>query len=168
MNLYTESVPSFTKALGNLDRWIERALAHAASKKFDPEVFIVARLAPDQFDFRRQVQSACDVAKFAAAKMTGTPPPVHPDTEKSIEELRARIRTCRDYLTSFGPEHFVGAEERVCSHVWMGGKGMKGEVYLREYALPNFYFHTVTAYAILRHNGVDVGKTDYLGPLTMA
>ncbi|MBI4822587.1 MAG: DUF1993 domain-containing protein [Deltaproteobacteria bacterium] len=167
MNLYTESVPAFSKGLKNIDKWIEKALAHADVKKFDPEIYVVARLAPDQFEFRRQIQSACDVAKFAVAKLSGTPPPVHPDTEQTIAELRARIKTCRDYLATISPEAFAGAEDRLCSHTWMGGRSMKSEEYLREYALPNFYFHVVTTYSILRHNGVELGKRDYLGGLTL-
>ena len=122
---------------------------------------------PDQFALVRQVQSACDTAQFAAAKLSGQPPPVHPDTEKTLAELSVRIHTCIAYLETFEVSDFVGAETRACSHVWMQGKHLTGRDYVAHYVLPNFYFHMVTAYAILRHNGVDVGKLDYLGELPM-
>lgn len=165
MSLYDSTIPLYTKMLKNLDRWIEKAQAYAAAKKFDPEVLFSARLAPDQFAFARQVQAACDTAKFAAAKLTGTEPPSHPDTEKNLGELRARIATCLAYLESFRPEQFAGAEDRACSHVWMQGKSIKGVDYVPHYAIPNFLFHVTTAYAILRHDGVDLGKSDFLGSL---
>lgn len=167
MNLYDATVPIFVKFLGNLDRWIDKAVAHAESHKFDPEIFFHARLAPTQFAFGRQVQSACDTAKFAIAKLTGTEPPVHPDTETTLAELRARIHTCRAYIEGFTADAFVGAEDRRCSHTWMQGQAMRGGDYLDHYVLPNFHFHLTTAYAILRHNGVDLGKRDFLGRLPL-
>jgi len=167
MSLYHSTVPVYVKMLQNADRWIEKAIALAEQKKFDPEVFFSARLAPDQFAFSRQIQGACDTAKYAAAKLSGTEPPAHPDTEKTLAELRARIATCVAYLESFEPAQFAGAEERACSHVWMAGKSIQGADYVAHYAMPNFLFHLTTAYAILRHNGVDVGKRDYLGSLPL-
>ena len=116
----------------------------------------------------RQVQTACDSAKFGAAKLTGKEPPAHPDTEKTVEEIRARIRTVVSYLESFRREDFAGAEERAVAHTWMQGKHMRGSDYVGEFALPNFLFHVTTAYAILRHNGVELGKMDFLGDLSMA
>jgi uncharacterized protein len=164
MNLYDATVPVFTKLLGNVERWLDKATAHAGQKKFDPEILLVARLAPDQFSFLRQVTSACDHAKLTVARLTGKEPPVHPDTEKSIAELRTRIRAVIEYLGTFKPEDFVGAEDRPCGASWMPGK-MRGGDYLDHYALANFHFHLTTAYAILRHNGVDLGKADYTGEL---
>lgn len=162
MNLYDATVPIFTKLLKNVDRWLDKAAAYADAKKFDPEILMNARLAPDQYPFIRQIQSACDQAKFACAKMTGKEPPVHPDTEKTMAEIRQRIRTVVEYMATFKREDFNGAEERACSHTWMGGKSLRGGDYLDHLALPNFHFHMTTAYSILRHNGVDVGKMDYL------
>ncbi|MCC6999266.1 MAG: DUF1993 domain-containing protein [Deltaproteobacteria bacterium] len=165
MNLYDATVPIFSKFLGNIDRWLDKAAAHAKARKFDIDLLCEARLALDQFAFPRQIQSACDTAKYAVAKLTGKTPPSHPDTEQTIEELRARLRTVIDYLATFTREDFVGAEERACQHSWMQGNTMRGGDYLDHYVLPNFHFHVTTAYAILRHNGVDIGKIDFLGSL---
>jgi uncharacterized protein len=164
MNLYDATVPIFTKLLGNVERWLDKATAYAEHKKFDPEILMTARLAPDQYPFLRQVTSACDQAKFAVARLTGKQPPAHPDTEQTIAELRARLRTVIDYLKTYQPDDFVGAEDRPCAASWMSGK-MRGGDYLDHFALPNFHFHLTTAYAILRHNGVDLGKDDYTGEL---
>jgi hypothetical protein len=165
MNLYDATIPLFTKMLHNIEGWLDRAVALAEQKKFDPELFTQFRLAPDMFALVRQVQAACDTAKYAAAKMTGKEAPSHPDTEKTLAELRARIATCIKYLETFSPQDFVGCEDRSVSHVWMGGKSMRAGDYLDHFVLPNFYFHVTTAYDILRHNGVDVGKMAYLGSL---
>jgi hypothetical protein len=164
MNLYDATVPVFTKLLGNIEGWLEKAAAHATARKFDPELLLMCRLAPDQFAFLRQVQAACDQAKYTVAKLTGKEPPSQPDTEKTITELRARIRATIDYVKTFKPDDFAGAEQRPCKHTFMPSP-MRGGDYLDHFALPNFHFHLTTAYAILRHNGVDVGKQDYLGVL---
>lgn len=162
MNLYDATVPVFTKLLGNVDRWLDKVAAHADAKKFDPEILIHARLVPDQYPFVRQIQAACDQAKFTCAKMTGKEAPSHPDTEKTSAELRQRARTVVEYLGTFKREDFNGCEDRLCSHTWMGGKQMRAGDYLDHLALPNFHFHMTTAYSILRHNGVDLGKSDYI------
>jgi len=167
MSLYEASIPQFKKMLTNLDKWIEKAVAHAKAKAFDPNVFVTSRLAPDQYPFVRQVQSACDSAKFPAARIAAKEPPKHPDTEQTIEELRARIATVLAYLDTFKPADFEGAEKRIVPLSFMPGKGLAASDYLFEMALPNFYFHVTTAYAILRHNGVDVGKQDYIGSLNL-
>jgi len=167
INLYDATVPIFSGMLHNIDRWIDKASEYAAHKKFDAEVLFSARLAPDQFAFSRQVQASCDTAKYAVAKLTGKDPASHPDTEKTMPELRARLATVIAHLQTFTREDFVGSEERPCSHVWMQGKHMRGGDYLDHYVLPNFHFHCTTAYAILRHNGVAVGKMDYLGMLPL-
>ena len=168
MSLYEATVPVLTKYLSNLHKWIDKATAHAEAKKFDVEVLTTARLAPDQYPFLRQVQAACDQAKFTVAKLVGREPPAHPDNEKTLAELRQRITTVIDYITTFKPEDFAGADERACSHTWMGGKQMRGGDYLDHFALSNFYFHLVTAYAILRHNGVPLTKIDYIGSLPLS
>jgi hypothetical protein len=161
MNLYDATVPVFTKFLGGIEKWLDKAVAYADQKKFDPETLMHARLAPDQYPFLRQVQAACDQAKYCVAKLTGKEPPSHPDTEKTIAEIRARIRTVLDYLKTFKPEDFKGAEDRLVKHSWMPAS-LKGGDYLDHFLLPNFHFHLTTAYQILRHNGVEVGKMDYM------
>jgi hypothetical protein len=167
MNLYDATVPMFSRSLSNLDKWFDKAAAIADAKKFDLDVLAGARLAPDQYPLVRQIQAACDQAKFTVAKLTGKDPPSHPDTETTVAELRQRLRTVVEYLATFKPEDFAGAEDRRCSHTWMGGKSMRGGDYLDEFALPNFYFHVTLAYEILRHNGVPLGKRDYIATLTL-
>ena len=165
MNYYEAVVPTLVRMLQNLDSCLRKGEAFARERKFEPEVLLQARLAPDQFALVRQVQAACDAAKFAAAKLSGKQPPSNPDTEQTMVELRARIATTTAYLESFAPQDFDGAEERACSHGWMQGKSLIGRDYVQCYALPNFLFHVTTAYAILRHNGVGLSKTDFLGAL---
>jgi hypothetical protein len=167
MNLYDATVPIFTKLLTAVDKWLDKATAHAEAKKFDVDSLSGARLAPDQYSLLRQIQAACDQVKYTVAKLTGKEPPKHPDTEKTIADIRQRLRTVLDYLATFTRDDFAGAEERPCSHTWMGGKVLRGGDYLHHFALPNFYFHLVTAYDILRHNGVDVGKMDYIVSLPL-
>jgi uncharacterized protein len=159
------TIAQFAKMLRNLDRWLEMASAYAERKKFEPDVLAQARLAPDQYELTRQIQSACDAAKYAAAYLSGGTAPSHPDTEKTIAELRARIRTCVAYLESVPAERYAGAAERRVSPPWLQGKWFRGGDYFMQVAIPNFYFHVVTAYAILRHNGVELGKMDYVGGL---
>ena len=167
MNLYDATVPIFTKFLGNLEHWLDKGVALAERRKFDPQVLVDARLAPDQWPLKRQIQGACDTAKYACAKLTGKEPPSHPDTEVTLADCRARIRAVLDYVATFSKEDFVGAEDRRCEHQWMRGKALRGGDYLDHFVLPNFHFHLTTAYAILRHNGVELGKTDLLGHLPL-
>jgi hypothetical protein len=159
------AVVEMKKCLSNLDRWIEKGIEHAKKKSFDPSVLVNARLAADMYPLVRQVQSSCDTAKFCAARLTGKEPPKHPDTETTIEELRARIRTVVSYLDTYKAADFDGADTRRVDLPFMEGKSMHGADYLIEMAQPNFFFHLTTAYAILRHNGVDVGKMDYIGEI---
>jgi uncharacterized protein len=161
MNLYDATVPIFTKLLTGVNKWLDKAAAFADHKKFDVDTLLSARLAPDQYPFVRQLQAACDQAKFTVAKLSGKDAPSHPDTEKTVAEVRARLQTVIDYLATFKREDFVGAEDRACKHTWMPAP-MRGGDYLDHFALPNFHFHLTTAYAILRHNGVGVGKDDYI------
>ncbi len=157
------SLTQFARMLENLDRWLEKSAEHAKAKGFDVNVLTQARLAPDQYALVQQVQSACDAAKYAAAYLSGTQAPSHPDTEQTIDELRARIATARKYVQGFDAKAFVGAEERQVSPAWMQGNSVRGDRYLERIAVPNFYFHVTSAYAILRHNGVALGKGDYIG-----
>jgi len=168
MNLYDATVPVLSKYLKNVEGWLDKAVAYAEQKKFDPEILLNARLAPDQFPFLRQIQGACDQAKWTCAKLAGKEGPAHPDTEKTIAELRQRIHAVVDYLATLKREDFNGAEERKVSHKWMGDKAMRGGDYLDHFALPNFHFHLTTAYSILRHNGIPLGKSDYTGMLPWA
>jgi uncharacterized protein len=167
MTLYA-TIPQLIKMLQNVERWLDRGEVFAKEKSFDPAVLLASRLAPDQFPLLRQVQALCDVAKFTAARLTAKVPPKHPDTEQTIEELRERIRGTIDYLRGFKPEDFDGAEERAVELPLFGGKRLLGRDYLTELQLPNFYFHVTTAYAILRHSGVGLGKTDYIGGLNLS
>ena len=163
-----ETILQMKKMIGHLDRWIEKAVAHADAKKFDPNVFVTARLAPDMYPFARQVTSACDHAKFPAARLSGKEAPKHPDTEATMAELRERCGKVLAYLDGFTAKDFDGAEAReIALPHYEKGQYALGADYLRESAVPNFYFHLSMAYAILRHNGVDVGKKDFLGQRTL-
>jgi hypothetical protein len=165
--MYTSIFSQMKKQLGQLDKWLDAAAAHAKAKSFEPSVFLGLRLSPDQFAFARQVQAVCDVSKLAAARVTGKDAPSHPDTEASLEELQKRVRSVIAYLDGFTAKDFEGADTRVVTQPRWEGKVMSGHDYFVEHGLPNFYFHLTHAYAILRHNGVDVGKRDYLGTLSL-
>ncbi len=167
MSLHAEVVPTLTRILNAVDSWIDKAHEHAEKKRYDPAVLLEQRLAPDQFPLVRQIQALCDHAKFAVARTAGKEPPSHPDTEKTWDEIRARIEATRAYVSSFEERDFEGAEARVVTLRTVPGKGMLAVDYAREMALPNFWFHATTAYAILRHNGVDVGKRDFLGKVSV-
>jgi len=164
--MYFAAITQMKKMLGQLDKCLEKAAAFAQTKKFDTNVYLSLRLAPDQFAFARQVQTACDTAKLVAARLTGTEAPAHPDTEQSLDELRTRVAKVIAYLDGFSAKDFEGAATRVITQPRWEGKVMSGADYFLEHGLPNFFFHLTHAYAILRHNGVDVGKRDYLGPLS--
>jgi hypothetical protein len=161
--MYTKLFSQMKKQLGQLDKWLGTATEYAKAKSFDPNVFLGLRLAPDQFAFVRQVQIACDTAKLAGSFLTGKAADAHPDTETTIEALQARVRSVIAYLNGLSTQDFEGAAARVVSQPRWKGEWMTGEDYLIEHALPNLNFHLTTAYAILRHNGVSVGKRDYLG-----
>ena len=166
MSLYNVSVPGFVRILGALSAILDKAEAHAAAKKIDPAALLTARLFPDMFPFTRQVQNACDFAAKTTARLAGAEAPTYKDTETSFAELRQRIATVLDYIKGFKAEQFAGAETRVIK-LPIGGNPMEftGEVFLVHFAMPNFYFHAVTAYDILRHNGVEIGKRSFLGPV---
>jgi len=167
MSMYTATIPQLTKVVGSFERWLDKAEAHAAEKKFDANGLLLARLAPDQFPLAKQIQAACDAAKFAGARLTGKTAPAHPDTETTIPELRARIQSVVAFLGTITAEDFEGAADRTVTLSFAPGMGMSGADYLNEMALPNFYFHATTAYAILRHNGVPLGKMDFLTAIAM-
>ena len=165
--MFYEIFRQMKKQLGQLDKLLEMAAATAAAKPFDPNLFLGFRLAPDQFALARQVQIACDTVKLGASRLTGKEAPAHPDTEQTLDELRARVQSVIGYLDGFSEQDFGGAAKAVISQPRWEGKTMIGADYFLEHVVPNFFFHLTTAYAILRHNGVPVGKRDYLGPLTM-
>ena len=160
---HNDAIRLFAKTLQNLERWMDKAAAHAKARSFEVDVLVQSRLAPNQFAFGQQVQSACDQAKYAAAYLSGKPAPSHPDTETTFAELRERIQKCLGFLETVQATDLVGAEERKVSPPWLGGKWLRGDDYLVQVAVPNFFFHATMAYAILRHNGVDLGKMDYIG-----
>jgi hypothetical protein len=162
---HDDAIRLFAKTLQNLDRWMDKAAAHAQAKSFEVDVLAQARLAPDQFPFAGQVQATCDQAKYAAAYLSGKQPPSHPDTEKTFAELRQRIQTCLGFLETVKPGDLVGGGERKVAPSWLQGAWLTGDDYLMHMALPNFFFHATMAYAILRHNGVELGKIDYIGSL---
>lgn len=163
MSMYRASVPIFLQMLPALSAVLDKAAAHAAAKKIDPQVFCDARLYPDMFPLSRQVQIATDFAKGACARLAGVEPPKYADTERSLDDLKARISKTVDFIKEFKPAQIDGSEERDIS-LMLGGQPQKfkGEAYLIGLVLPNFFFHVTTAYAILRHNGVELGKQDFI------
>ncbi len=165
MSLFHASVPQMKKMLTSLERWLDKAVEHAKARSLDPENFVQARLAPDQYPLVKQIQGACDAAKFAAARLTGKEAPKHPDTETTLPQLRERIRAVVAYLDGFAEADFAGAGDKLLELPFLEGKVVRGGDYFNEMANPNFYFHVVTAYAILRHNGVDLGKRDFIGSM---
>jgi hypothetical protein len=160
---HDDALRLFAKTLRNLEQWMAKAEDHAKARSFDVDVLAQSRLAPDQFNFIRQVQSGCDQAKYAAAYLSGKPAPSHPDTELTFAELRQRIEKCLAFVDSVQAKDLNGAEERRVAPPWLGGKWLRGDDYLVHVAIPNFFFHATMAYAILRHNGVELGKMDYIG-----
>lgn len=161
--MYNESIQQFVKMLGNLSAFIDKAVQHAESKKCDVTNLLNARLVADQFNFIRQVLSACDGPKLAAARLTGKEAPKYEDTETTVEQLKTRINNTVDYLKSFTDSDFVGCDDKKIELPFRPGLYVLGKDYFLEFVTPNFYFHVTTAYAILRANGVDIGKTDYIG-----
>jgi len=165
--LYDIAITQFSKTLQNLSACLDKAVVYAESKKFDTEVLLASRLAPDQFALMRQIQIACDTAKAGAARLAGKEAPAHEDTEKTVADAKARIEKVITYLKTFSPKDFAGAEERKVTQPRWNGKHMAGAEYALQHMTPNFFFHVSTAYAIMRHNGVNLGKHDYLGALSL-
>ena len=164
--MYYESFLQFKKMLGHINNWLDKAEAFAKEKNFDANVFVTSRLAPDQLAFARQIQIACDTLKLGAARLSGKEAPSHADTEQTLGELRERVKSVVSYLDGFSAKDFEGVDARTVTQPRWEGKVMTGKDYFFEHVQPNFYFHLAHTYAILRHNGVPVGKKDYLGPLT--
>lgn len=163
-SMHTMSVPIFTRTLGNLAAILDKAAAHAAARKVDQSVLLGLRLYPDMFALSRQVQLASDFAKGAVARLAGQEPPKYDDTETTIDELKARIARTIEFVQGVPAAAFEGADTReIALKVRDTVQKHSGLVYLSHIALPNFFFHAATAYDILRHNGVEIGKRDFIG-----
>jgi hypothetical protein len=165
--MYQASIPGLVHMLRNLDAILARAAAHAEAKKIEPAVLVNSRLYPDMLPLARQIQIATDTAKGCGARLAGEEPPKYEDTEASFPELSARIQKTIAYLESIKAEAIEGSEEReITLRLRNASYTFRGVSYLLNFVLPNFYFHVTTAYAILRHNGVELGKQDYLGKIS--
>ena len=164
LSMYQASIPPLVRMLGNLSAILTKAATYAETKKIDPSVLINARLAPDMRPLSFQIQTASDVAKGCAARLAGTEAPSFPDTETTFPELQTRIAKTIEFLNSVSAAQIDGSEERsITLKMRTQEVQFQGQAYLLSFVLPNFYFHITTAYAILRHNGVDIGKADFLG-----
>jgi uncharacterized protein len=164
ISMYEASVPAFDRMLGNLSRWLDRAAAHAQAHEFDVAVLLQARLFPDMFAFTRQVQIAADTAKYGVARLAGVSAPRDDGGETTLEQLQSRIARTREFIGSVPPMRFEGSESRPIE-VPLRPQPLRfedGRTFLLQFTLPNFYFHAATAYALLRHNGVALGKADFL------
>jgi hypothetical protein len=161
-------ITQFTKMLTNLLAILGEAEKFAGEKKFDTVVLLQSRLSPDQFSLMQQIRTACDTAKLGAARLADREKdvPVHGDTEQTLGEIKARIESVVAYLRGFSPDTFASAAERRITQPRWNGKTLSGQEFLIQHVIPNFYFHVSTAYAILRHNGVGIGKKNYLGDMS--
>jgi hypothetical protein len=167
ISMFEASVPVFIRSLNNLAAILEKGAAHAEARKIDPAVLVGSRLFPDMFPLSRQVQIATDIAKGGASRLAGLQPPAYEDTEQTFPELIARVRRTVSYLESLQPAQIDGSEDRTIT--WPsrhGTRTLPGLRYLLQHVMPNVHFHVTTTYNILRHNGVELGKQDFLGPTT--
>lgn len=163
LTMHAASVSVFQSTLGTLSEILAKAEQHALAKKIEPAVLLQARLFPDMFPLRRQVQIAADFAKGATARLAGVDVPKYEDSEQTFEDLRARIAKTQDFIASFRPEQIDGSEDRdILLQIAGNDVNFKGQPYLLNFVLPNFYFHATTVYAFLRHNGVELGKRDFV------
>lgn len=167
MKLHDIVFPQLTRTVAQLHGWLDKAEASAAARKFDPHVLLTARLAPDQWHFTRQLQALLLTPVRLPALLTGAAPADGTELEPTLSAIRARIDGVLAGLRAIDPARFDGAEDRVIPLPFLPGKGMRAPQYVVQFVLPNFYFHVTTAYAILRHNGVDLGKIDYIGPIDL-
>ena len=167
--MYNASVPVFRQLLSALGAIIDKTLVHAEAKKIDPAVYATARLYPDMFPFAKQITVATDFAKGASARLAGIEVPRFEEPEMALGDAKARLQKTLDFIATLKPEQFDGAETRDITIQLRGTPTIfKGQPYLLHYAMPNFYFHTTTAYAILRHNGIEIGKPDFIHQLITA
>jgi hypothetical protein len=166
--MYLETFAEFRKLLANIEHWLDAAVAHGKAKSFEANTLLQSRLAPDQFPLIRQIQVACDTAKIGASLLTGKDAPKHDDNEVTVDDVRARLKSVISNLSTYTAADFAKSSTQTISRPRWEGKTMTGINFFTEHVVPNFYFHVATAYAILRHNGVSIGKKDYLGELTMS
>ena len=164
LTMYSASVPVFVRMLGNMLNWLDKAEAHAMARKFDSGNYLGLRLAPDMLPFNRQIQIASDGAKGCVARLAGVEPPKFDDNEATLADLRERVRKTIDYVNSVPASAIDGSEERdiVIPMRTRDALQFKGQFFVQHWALPNFFFHITTAYALLRHAGVELGKADFL------
>lgn len=165
LSMYAASVPVFRQMLGSLDGLLSKAEAHATGKKIDPDALLHARLFPDMFPLARQVQIACDFARSVPARLAGVDVPAYEDVERTFPELRARVAKTLAFIDGLDAASFEGSEQReiVLRPGTPKERTISGQAYLLGYGLPQFFFHVTTAYSLLRHNGVEVGKKDFMG-----
>jgi hypothetical protein len=165
ISMYTASVPVFIKTLSNMQRWLDKAQAHAKARNFDPAVYMTLRLAPDMLPLPAQIRIAGDSAKGCAARLAGIDIPVFEDNETTFDQLSERIGKTLAFLETVSAKAVDGSEDReiVLPRGNREPRRFKGEYYLKHFVLPNFFFHATTLYALLRHNGVELGKADFLG-----
>ena len=164
LSMHQATIPYLLRTLGALSKILDKAAAHCEARKIEPSVLINYRLAPDMFPLARQIQVVTDQAKGLGARLTGSEIPSYPDTETTFDELKARLAKTVDYLQSFSPAQFDGSEDReILLKAGPTELNLSGRDYAFGFVLPNFYFHAATAYDILRHAGVEVGKRDFLG-----
>ena len=166
LSMYTASIPAFIRGFNNLSAILTKAESYATTKKIDPSVLINARLFPDMFPLSRQVQIATDVVKGGVARLAGIEVPSYADDEATFEQLQVRITKTIAFIKTIKPDQINGSEDKAIT-LKVGGNEMnfKGEAYLLNFVIPNMYFHITTTYAILRHNGLDIGKGDFLGKI---
>ena len=165
LTMHSASAPVFSRILGNMLAWLDKAEAHAKARKFDPNNYLGLRLAPDMLPFARQIQIASDAAKGCMSRLAGAEIPKWEDNEVTLEDLRARIRKTLAHVQSFAPAQIDGSDDRAIAVPMRNGEALQftGETFLKHFALPNFFFHATTAYSLLRHSGVELGKADFLG-----
>jgi hypothetical protein len=165
LSMHSASAPVFSRILGNMLSWLDRAEAHAQARKFDPNNYLGLRLAPDMLPFVRQIQIVSDSAKGCMSRLAGTEIPKWEDNEASLDDLRARLRKTIEHVQSFSAAQFDGSDSRAIVVPTRSGDPLNfsGETFLMHFALPNFFFHATTTYALLRHAGVELGKADFLG-----
>jgi hypothetical protein len=166
ISMYAASAPRFVHVLKNLSAILDKAQAHAEARKIDPAALTTFRLFPDMFSLTRQVQTVCDISKGAVARLAGVVVPKHEDTEQTFPELKARIAKTIDFINTIKPAQIDGTEDKsITLKLGKQEYTFKGMQYLLNFAYPNFYFHATTVYNILRHNGVELGKKDFVGEI---
>lgn len=166
--MYYRMISQCVQAMKNIEIWLDKAEKHAEDKGFNVNILMSSRLAPDMLPLIYQIQSASDYTKAAAAWLSGQTPPKYEDSEQTIDEARARIQKTVAFAESIPEAQYEGAADRKVGFSWSSGRVMGGEDYLAQMTIPSVFFHVCMVYAILRHNGVDIGKMDYLGPINLA